>query len=307
MSYLVSVDGGGTKTQFTISDLSGNILGNSTTGSSNYKSVGIDTAYKNINLGLEEIYKDLNINKKDIIRAVFGISGYDSQDDYEIILNIIKKTGLKEKQIYLYNDAVLAFYAQAEEPGMVIISGTGSIVLGINKYGSILRSGGWGYNFSDLGSGYEIGRKALRETLLYCDGCRKYSILFDYILRYYEESSFNNLPYKITSISNNYEIANIATLVILAADLKDYLAMEILEESAKDLSIASISVLDKISKNFEDRISIVLSGGVFNSNLYRRLVTENIKEMSNCENLRFLLQDNDPVYGGLKLAEKLLK
>ncbi|MCC3866774.1 BadF/BadG/BcrA/BcrD ATPase family protein [Terrisporobacter mayombei] len=307
MSYLVSVDGGGTKTQFTISNLSGKILGNYQTGSSNYKSVGIDAAYQNLNLGLEEIYKDLNINKKDIIRAVFGISGYDSQDDYELIFNMIKKTGLKEEQIYLYNDSVLAFYAQADEPGVVIISGTGSIVLGINSYGKILRRGGWGYNFSDLGSGYEIGRKALRETLLYCDGCRKYSILFDYILRYYEESSFNNLPYKITSISNNYEIANIATLVILAADLKDYLAMEILEESAKDLSVASVNVLNNISKNSEDKLSIVLSGGVFNSKLYRKLVTENIKEMSNCENLRFILQDNNPVYGGLKLAKKLLK
>lgn len=307
MNYLVSVDGGGTKTQFTISDLSGNILGNNKTGSSNYKSVGIDTAYENLNRGLEEIYKDLNINKKDIRMAVFGISGCDSQDDYEIILNIIKKTGLKEEQIYLYNDGILAFYAQADEPGLVIISGTGSIVLGINSYGRILRSGGWGYNFSDLGSGYEIGRKALRETLLYCDGCRKYSILFDYILRYYEESSFNNLPYKITSISNNYEIANIATLVILAADLKDYLSIEILEESAKDLSVASINILNKISKNIDDELSIVLSGGVFNSNLYKKLVIKNIKDMSPYKNLNFRLQKNDPVYGGLKLAKKLLK
>ncbi|WP_434796423.1 N-acetylglucosamine kinase [Terrisporobacter vanillatitrophus] len=178
MNYIVSVDGGGTKTQLTISDLSGNILGNNKTGSSNYKSVGIDVAYENLNMGLEEIYKDLNINKENIRMAVFGISGCDSQDDYEIILNIIKKTGLKEEQIYLYNDGVLAFYAQADEPGLVIISGTGSIVLGINSYGRILRSGGWGYNFSDLGSGYEIGRKALRETVMVVENIPYYLIIY---------------------------------------------------------------------------------------------------------------------------------
>lgn len=49
MSYLVSVDGGGTKTQFNISDLNGTVLGNYITGSSNYKYVGIEEACKNIN------------------------------------------------------------------------------------------------------------------------------------------------------------------------------------------------------------------------------------------------------------------
>ncbi|WP_434796422.1 hypothetical protein [Terrisporobacter vanillatitrophus] len=115
------------------------------------------------------------------------------------------------------------------------------------------------------------------------------------------------MPYRITSISKNYEIANIATLVILAADLKDYLAVEILEESAKDLSVASINILNKISKNIDDKLSIVLSGGVFNSNLYKQLVIKNIKHMSQYKNLNFKLQKNDPVYGGLKLAKKLLK
>lgn len=77
----------------------------------------------------------------------------------------ILKIGINKEKIYLANDAVLAFYAQADSPGLVIVAGTGSIILGIKEDGEIYRVGGWGYNFSDLGSGYDIGRKLLKK---YC-------------------------------------------------------------------------------------------------------------------------------------------
>lgn len=54
MKYLVSIDGGGTKTKFCVSDLDGNILKEHTTGSTNYKSVGIKKTYENINNGLKK-------------------------------------------------------------------------------------------------------------------------------------------------------------------------------------------------------------------------------------------------------------
>lgn len=55
MKYLVSIDGGGTKTKFCVSDLDGNILKEHTTGSTNYKSVGVKKTYENINNGLKNI------------------------------------------------------------------------------------------------------------------------------------------------------------------------------------------------------------------------------------------------------------
>ena len=48
------------------------------------------------------------------------------------------------------------------EPGVVIIAGTGSIAYGHNGQGQAARAGGWGYVLGDEGSGYWIGRHALR-------------------------------------------------------------------------------------------------------------------------------------------------
>ncbi|MBF9973419.1 hypothetical protein I4O60_06390 [Clostridioides difficile] len=144
MKYLVSIDGGGTKTKFCVSDLDGNILKEHTTGSTNYKSVGIKKTYENINNGFKKILKDLYIDYDDIEYTVFGISGCDSPNDYKIIMDEILKIGINKEKIYLANDAVLAFYAQADSPGLVIVAGTGSIILGIKEDGeiNIVLSGG---------------------------------------------------------------------------------------------------------------------------------------------------------------------
>jgi N-acetylglucosamine kinase-like BadF-type ATPase len=46
----------------------------------------------------------------------------------------------------------LALFAGTDTPGIVVISGTGSIVYGVNNDGKKVRIGGWDYDFNDLGS-----------------------------------------------------------------------------------------------------------------------------------------------------------
>ena len=54
MKYLVSIDGGGTKTKFCVSDLDGNILKEHTTGSTNYKSVELKKHMKILIMDLKK-------------------------------------------------------------------------------------------------------------------------------------------------------------------------------------------------------------------------------------------------------------
>ena len=55
--------------------------------------------------------------------------------------------------------------AFAGGPGIIIISGTGSIALGKDSFGKVARSGGYGYLLGDEGSGFWIGREAMRRCL----------------------------------------------------------------------------------------------------------------------------------------------
>lgn len=52
-----------------------------------------------------------------------------------------------------------------DKPGILIISGTGSVVVGRNAAGKSERAGGWGHILGDHGSGYWIGLTGLRAAI----------------------------------------------------------------------------------------------------------------------------------------------
>lgn len=69
------------------------------------------------------------------------------------------------------NDADMACRgAFASGPGILILSGTGSIAWGQDAHGRTARVGGWGSLFGDEGSAYMIGRAALIELSKILDG-----------------------------------------------------------------------------------------------------------------------------------------
>ena len=73
-----------------------------------------------------------------------GIAGVDRPNDADVVRGIMKRIGYKAR-IVIVNDALVALEAGAPgKPGVVIISGTGSIAYGRNAAGEAARSGGWG-------------------------------------------------------------------------------------------------------------------------------------------------------------------
>ena len=83
---------------------------------------------------------------------------------------IMRRIGYKSR-VLVVNDALIALVAGArDEPGIVIIAGTGSIVYGRNAAGEAARAGGWGHMIGDEGSGYWIGREALAAVMRGGDG-----------------------------------------------------------------------------------------------------------------------------------------
>lgn len=305
MGFLLSVDGGGTKTEFCLSDSAGNQKGTFFSGSSNYKSVGAETVYENLKNGFLQIEDAMGIGMTEIDFSVWGISGCDSDSDYKVLEDLISRLGFSKEQFFLCNDALLAFYAQAQEPGMVLISGTGSIVMGINEAGTIKRAGGWGYNLSDVGSGYWIGNEALKRTLLYCDGCYRYSSLYDEVREYFRADSFEALPYKLTEIRDYFETAKAAYLVTEESRKGDLVSQSILKEGAGVLADLAKSVYGQLEFDGQTCLTIVLSGGVLKSEEYQRHIKEALEERISLDRISFAVQKNEPVYGGIKLAMQL--
>ena len=73
---------------------------------------------------------------------------------------------LPDATIIIESDAFIASIgAIGIDPGVLLIAGTGSIVIGRDKDRSMFRVGGWGPYFGDEGSGFWIGREAVRAAL----------------------------------------------------------------------------------------------------------------------------------------------
>jgi N-acetylglucosamine kinase-like BadF-type ATPase len=305
--YFVSVDGGGTKTEFCVADIDGNIIKSYIFGSTNYKSVGTEKMFLNLQTGLNSIMKNLSMEIEDLSYIVFGISGYDSSLDYDIIYEQILRLGIPKEKFHLCNDSLLAFYAQAEEPGIVVISGTGSIVVGIDKKNLLKRAGGWGYYFSDMGSGYWIGKELLKRTLLYCDNVHKYSRLFDEVRKHYNARKFEDLPYKITEILGFDEIAKFSKLATEFPDDNEWLKRDILQEGATYLCGLIKNIYDSLDFKNEDNVNIVFSGSVLKNSLYSGMLKEAVQKELNATNIVFKKQINAPAFGGIKLAKRRYK
>ena len=303
--YLVSVDGGGTKTEFCISDMDGRLIKSYIKGTTNYKSVGLEEMRVNLKAGFDDIVGEHQIKKGDIAYAVFGISGLDSANDYNNILKEIETLNIPRERYYLCNDGILAFYAAADKPGIIVVSGTGSIVFGIDKDGYINRSGGWGYPFSSLGSGFYIGNELLKKTLLYCDGNYPYSKLFERVREYFKADEFKSLPYRITEITKYYEIANLSKLVTDNRNKDEWLSMEILRAAAAYLARDVKNVYEDFNFQDEERINIVFSGGTLEGELYNNMLKSKIDQQIKTSNLNFIEYKETPAAGGIRLAKKL--
>jgi N-acetylglucosamine kinase len=154
----LGIDGGGSKTTFLLVDEYYNEVCHLQSGPSNYFSVGADAAREAITQGISHLSE-----RPTIVCAGFAGAGRpESIAFYREVLQSL----LPDVQIIIESDAFIASIgAIGIDPGVLLIAGTGSIVIGRDKDRSIFRVGGWGPHFGDEGSGFWIGREAVRTAL----------------------------------------------------------------------------------------------------------------------------------------------
>ncbi|RMH17357.1 MAG: hypothetical protein D6701_07625, partial [Gemmatimonadetes bacterium] len=99
-----------------------------------------------------------------------GVAGAGGDAVQRLLAERMRASGIAER-LCVGSDADAAFHdAFADGPGILVISGTGSVVLGRGPDGRRAQVGGWGALLGDEGSGYAIGMAALRAVARGVDG-----------------------------------------------------------------------------------------------------------------------------------------
>ena len=265
--FFLGVDGGQSSTVALIGDAAGGVIGIGRGGPCNHvgaaegRSKFVHAIRACVSAACEQA--GLDAGAVDFAAAALGFSGGPA--DKEAILREILPAG----RMLVTDDALIALSgALAGEPGVITISGTGSIAFGRNAQGERARAGGWGYIFGDEGSGFDITRRALRAALRFEEGWGPATVLGRKLLDASGARDANDLLHRFyTPEFPRPVIAGYSKLVDEAARAGDSEAVGILHEAATQLSALARAVAQKLFGR--DPVRIVRIGGVFRSELLR--------------------------------------
>jgi N-acetylglucosamine kinase-like BadF-type ATPase len=259
--HVLGLDVGGAKTMCLLADETGTVVSTSLRGSgANLQTVGED--------GLERVLRDVideTVRGRDVRpeAVCLGVAGMDRPEDEAAVRRVMARLGHADG-VVVVNDALIALVAGVgDAPGIVIVAGTGSMAYGRNAADEAARAGGWGNVLGDEGSGYWIGRHALRAVVRHADGRGQPTALTPLLLSHFGVERPNELIRKVyhERLSQG-AVAAIAPFVQQAGEQGDGPAVRILDRAVRELVQAASSVVAQLRLTGES-FTFVLSGGVF--------------------------------------------
>jgi N-acetylglucosamine kinase-like BadF-type ATPase len=192
-----------------------------------------------------------------------GMAGVDRESEGVVVRGIMRRIGARAR-VVVVNDALVALVAGVgDAPGVVIICGTGSIAYGRNTRNQAARAGGWGHILGDEGSGYWIGRQALRAVARAADGRGPATTLTARVLKHFAVTRPSDLVGEIYDRHlRHHALAQLAGVVQEACNEGDEVGTQILEQAAQELLQAARSVVEQLGIG-DEGFDCVLAGGVF--------------------------------------------
>jgi N-acetylglucosamine kinase-like BadF-type ATPase len=298
MTFVLGIDAGGTKTVCQLADENGEVLAEARRGGANLQASGELEVEKVLHEVMEEAIGDHDVRPAAVC---LGIAGVDRPDDARAVREIMRRIGYKAR-ILVVNDALVALEAGAPaQPGVVVIAGTGSIAYGRNDRNEAARAGGWGYMLGDEGSGYWIGRAAVRAVLREADRRGPATLLTGLLLNYYGVSRAQDLIHHVyQGTLRPAAIASLAQCVQGAFSDGDPVALGILRGAADQLESAALSVARRL-EIVGSEFPFILAGGIFRAvpwleeELARRLPLASPRS-------RTMLLTVEPAVGAVRLA-----
>ena len=296
--HVLGIDVGGTKTTCLLGDRDGRVVASARGPGANLQAVGELELEKVLHTVMEETLANQGVIPSAIC---LGIAGVDRPEDTTVVLSIMGRIGYKAR-LLVVNDALIALRAGiGDSAGVVIVAGTGSIAYGCARNGYAARSGGWGYVLGDEGSGYWMGRLALRAIVREADGRGQPTRLTPLVLAHFGVGRPEELLQ--TVYGEDFKPAAVAALAVQvqkARDEGDEVAGAILDRAAQELVVAAASVTSRLDLTREE-FAFVLAGGMFKAVPWlRERVAQLLRTVAPRSHTIHL--DVEPALGAVRLA-----
>jgi len=281
--------------------------------------VGEERAREALHQAIREACAAAKIDPRQIHRSCVGVAGAGRDEIAGAVLGIIKEAISGE--IEVVGDMQIALEAAfGDGPGVIVVSGTGSIAYGRDEQGRSARAGGWGYAISDEGSAHWIGRTAVTMLLRAIDeeGHENDSERQDQsttgssaLLQEMKAAwNLNSVDEFLRKANASPDFAALFPAILACAEAGNSLAVSVLEHAGHELArLATIVVRRLFPKEDADvqgnsaAIPLATAGGVFRySALVRSVFSDSVRQLDQ----RVALNSNvvEPVIGALEMARR---
>ena len=259
---LIGVDGGGSKTRVVIGDESGNEIARAEGGRS---AVSPGRAQESARV-IADVVRDAlsqaalpGVLEPSVLYC--GIAGVGREIEQRSLRTALESEDLAATVIVEPDGMTAMFDAFEDGPGILVVSGTGSIAYGRGPRGDTLRCGGWGPNIGDEGSGAWIGRRALAIVAAAVDGREPETALIGAILTAAQVAAAEDLIPWATS-ADVRSIAKLAPVVFATAAAGDARANSLVTLAAEELVVHVRSLASRLFGDERSSIPVALSGGL---------------------------------------------
>merc|ERR1712137_224139 len=199
-----------------------------------------------------------------------GMAGVSAAADKLLVQSWIRESFPQAPdtlQITVQSDAIIGLAAGTNgvQHGIVLISGTGMIALGMKPNQEPVQAGGWGPLFGDIGSGYWIGTEIMRAVARARDGFG--ATVLDRLIqeKIGEKADLLRWAYRSSEEKSDdgtwKKFADLAPLLFQALKENDSVAQDILNRSADGLVEVVVRVLQLLHSE-DEVITLVLVGGL---------------------------------------------
>lgn len=291
---LLGVDAGGTKTKAVVGQAAANnrfcILGTGEAGPGNPLSSGNEEAQRAIATAIAAATQGLS---RSVDSAAFAIAGTRDPAVAAAMADWAKQQQFAQRVRIVTDFEPMLSAVNADGPAVGLIAGTGSVAFARDAEGTIHQVGGLGYLLGDEGSGFSIGRQAIRKAAT----ARIETKLARLVAQTLELDDCSQAAAKVHAASDPRRLIASLAKPLLEAALDDEECYEIVQSEMQHLAIIAAGVI-RLARLAEDPLIIGLGGSVLlHSQLARELFLEQLSVKLQAPELKHLERvDVRPIY-----------
>lgn len=303
---VLSIDGGGTKTDVCIARAetgqAAEVIGRATGGPANLTSSGVERVIDVLEKVIDEACEDAGVSSGQFDRAVIALAGGADRAGCRQIERWMNGRSCEKVRVISDADLILSVaeaLAPAGSAAIGLLVGTGSIAyFRMPNELDTRRVGGWGSVLGDDGSGYWIGRAALRRVLQEADDEVAPGLLAKGLFQELGAKTARGLIAKVHQENTTATIAGLTPVVFAAAEAGDDAAREILMEAAIHIGLLVAQVVGRVDSSPEG-IVVAAAGSVVTRPSPFRVRVEELIRVGGIKEIHFV---DDPVVAAIQLA-----